>query len=539
MDSGEIKTNQAPTYYAKKKENERHAASRHDIIFAAFLAVFSILITDFVLWCNVGLGTSISACVILAATFIYLYKTRRHFSVYTVSAAATYVILSISLTFSDNAFSKFLAVCIMAVLYCVTVMDMTDARSRRPGSFRAISDLCRTAIIQPLDNIYPSMWAIFHRKGDDGKVSPRKTGGIFIGIMCSVPALCIIIPLLISSDEAFQSLMSKLNFDMSMEIIFSIIFGLILFVLLFAQAFSLKHGKAEKAEAKAFGGIADPASVCAFMCVVSIVYLLYLFSQLAYFFNAFSGILNSGFTMAQYARRGFFEMCVVCFINLIIVFLCNILSRKKNGKSSPAVKYPSLFICLFSLLLIATAISKMGMYINNFGMTHLRIFTSMFMILLAVVFISVILRLFIKNVPYMQISLIAAALILAVLQFADIDRVVTSYNINAYLDGRLSTIDFSTLENLESDAVVPYLFELLDSENAEVRGKAEALLHKHLYMHFDVVKDENGEKQLAVKHGGEVDFRSYNIHTYRAVKMLRENWRVFYDFDKVHPSDIR
>ena len=52
---------------------------------------------------------------------------------------------------------------------------------------------------------------------------------------------------------------------------------------------------------------------------VCAVYLAYLFSQLAYFVGGFSGILPEGFTRAEYARRGFFEMTCLAGVNLALM----------------------------------------------------------------------------------------------------------------------------------------------------------------------------------------------------------------------------
>ena len=49
-------------------------------------------------------------------------------------------------------------------------------------------------------------------------------------------------------------------------------------------------------------------TLCVALGMISLVYVLYLVSQLAYFSGGFSGILPKGYTMAEYARRGFFEM---------------------------------------------------------------------------------------------------------------------------------------------------------------------------------------------------------------------------------------
>ncbi len=514
----------------KKAEKKRVPSEKRDIVYAAILAVLSILTINCLCWGGVGIGVTITACALYIATFVYLFKLRRHFSPYTAAVGILFVILSTSLTFSDAGFGKVLAVITMAALYVVTVMDITAARYYPANSLRSVCDFFRTAVATPLDDMGRCMWALFHRKDDEGKISRRKTGGILAGIACAVPlVLIIVLPLLVSSDAAFQGLLSKLRLDMSTEIIVTLILGIVLFALLFSQAFAVKLEKNIIRE-KTVEHSVEPSAVCSFLCVLSFVYLLYIFSQLAYFFNAFSGILPKGFTMAEYARRGFFEMCAICIVNLVTVLISTHISRKTDGRSTPAVRIPSVFICGFSLLLIATSISKMAMYIKNCGMTHLRIFTSLFMIFPAVVFISVILRLFIKQIPYVQIALITASVLIAAAVFADIDKVVASYNINAYLNAKLDTIDTYTISRLDSDAVVPYLFRLAECDDALVAEDAKAILRIRFCKYFDVKPLGNGKWEIVEdsdKNG--YDFRGYNIYSYRARKLLLENMHFLFD----------
>lgn len=49
-------------------------------------------------------------------------------------------------------------------------------------------------------------------------------------------------------------------------------------------------------------------------------------------------------------------------------------------------------LSIFTLILIATAISKMVMYISVYGLTQLRFYTTWFMLLLAVIFVMIIVK---------------------------------------------------------------------------------------------------------------------------------------------------
>lgn len=120
-----------------------------------------------------------------------------------------------------------------------------------------------------------------------------------------------------------------------------------------------------------------PVTLNTFLGVVAFCYLLYLVSQLAYFFSAFEGILPEGYTQAEYARRGFFEMSALCSINLLMV-LVSIGQVRRNPEVPRLTRFLCLFILVFSLVLAACSASKMGLYIGVYGLTRLRVLTSLF-----------------------------------------------------------------------------------------------------------------------------------------------------------------
>ena len=191
-----------------------------------------------------------------------------------------------------------------------------------------------------------------------------------------------------------------------------------------------------------------------------------MFSQLAYFFSAFKGFLPEGyeFNVSTYARRGFFEMSAIAAINFLIIFGALLLSRKKNQKMCIPSRLICLFISVFTLIIIVTAISKMVLYIQGFGMTRLRITTSAFMVFLGIVFLSVILRLFISKVKVLRAALVTASTVLLILGVVNVDHVVAAYNYHAYKNKVLETIDVKTIYNLGEEGV-PYLVRLLEEDD--------------------------------------------------------------------------
>lgn len=110
------------------------------------------------------------------------------------------------------------------------------------------------------------------------------------------------------------------------------------------------------------------------------LYVVFIASQLPYFFSAFLGERPEGWLVySQYARSGFFELCHITAINLSVLTVANLLSKKPR-RESPPLKILNCLLSLLTLLLIATALSKMAMYIGVYGLSVRRLLPCLFMV---------------------------------------------------------------------------------------------------------------------------------------------------------------
>ncbi len=494
-------------------------SDRNSIIFALILACLSILcVNSYVFAPQPGLGASIFTVAIFFTLAAYLFKKRKAVTFYGVFCCAAYLVLAVS--FSVTGSNGFLIVNLLFVLSGVIYMEFMQ-RQKSDG-FRFIGGLCRAMFILTFGRIHYGVYALFHKEGSDGAVQKRKAGGVLIGAAIAFPFLIIIVPLLISSDAAFESLFSSITADTVREILVSLFLGALVFILLFSRAICIPREE-QKTYEKMSGRGMEPVIILTFLSMVSGIYVIYLFTQLAYFINGFAGLLPEGYSVAEYARRGFFEMSIICAINLLIVFLANLLCRKTDGKTPRAVKILSLFLCVFSLFLAATVLSKIILYIGSFGMTRLRILTSLFTILLVIIFISVAIGLFRKNVPYVRIALAAAAVLLLFATYADTDRLIAAYNIRAYQSGSLSSIDMVTISELDSHTVVPYVFDLLHDKNADVSRAAKGILSAHAEQIFKISDDRS-----SIEKHWESDWRAWNLAEQQAADLLANEFDKYY-----------
>lgn len=265
------------------------------------------------------------------------------------------------------------------------------------------------------------------------------------------------------------------------------------------------------------------ATAVTLFTILSVFYAVYLFSQLAYFFSAFSGILPEGYalTPANYARRGFFELCGVCSINLGLIALITGLSRRTDtGKIPLSVRITATLICVFSVIFTATALSKMLLYIGFYGLTRLRLLTSVFMVLLALFFVGVVIYLYLKKFPISKYIITVLAVSALAVGFADVDRTVAFYNVESYKIGALKEIDVNHLGGL-SDSAVPYIIYLLDAPDTDIRKQAATELYCRAEEFYEIDTSEYGKIKLKeIKESG---FSYYNYSREQAKRLIKKN----------------
>ena len=502
------------------KKEPRKTGSKRDMIYGGIFFFLSLLCANFFFYGSCGIAFAVVSVCLFGGGLLYLRPNRRGGGVYMGFCVLSYLLCALALVLSDSNLGTFLSICTMMVHSGITLMEMMSLRKGKRGTFKGVSDWFRTEFGLSFGNIGEVFYALFRKEKADGTVEKRKINSVLIGILCAIPVLLMVIPLLMGADGAFEGLMDKLSVDFGKEVPATLIFGFSLFVLFFGQHFGAHSREHEEQQSGNMRRGVDTAFLVTFFSVIALVYVLYLVSQLAYFFSAFSGLLPKDFTVAEYARRGFFEMFAVCVINLGLLFFALLGAKKKeNGKEPVMIRVLAVFLCLFSLVLIVTAMSKMNLYIQSFGMTYLRILTSVFMIFLCVVFCTMCLWIFVRKIPYMQVVVITATVLVLVLSFADPARVVADYNVKAYQTGKLESIDMAELGMLASDAVVPYAWELTEDPTDEVSRRAWGILYYHglNYGFF-----ENGGDEYSY------DWRAFNVTSYRAYRLILEHREEIY-----------
>ncbi len=464
-----------PNYYnavRKRKEEKKIDFSIFDYIFFGVFAVLSVCLVFFGFFCQMAIGYTISTIALVSALVIYIIKNGE-FTFLSISCLVLMVLSSIVFTlYGNDDISRFIAFVVMFVSTVLCTTSLTDKTVA--DNLNGVFKLIRT-FIAPIENAPTIAKSVLKH---DKKKTVLQVGG---AVLAAIPVLAIVISLLVSADAAFEGLVDKIASTLGTTVV-KLIVSVVVFVgvILFAVTckFELNNAKGKPFQLDKTRIINAPFAIT-FLGLIAFVYLVYMFSQTAYFFSGFLGILPTGyeFSFAEYARRGFFETEAISFINLAIMVLSVWLTiRRENGTLNPVIKGILTFIGVFTILFIATAISKMFMYIDEYGLTVLRLCTSAFMLATAIVIIAFIIRIFNPELKTIKYAVLISMLIFTVLSLCGIERTIADYNVNSYLSGKHKNIDMYTLGTL-SDNAIPYMVKLLDCDNETIKKEAEERIY--------------------------------------------------------------
>ena len=455
------------------------------------------------------LGELLFVILLYALTFVVVKLENARFNAPAVISLLSGLAVSFSTVISSNGGVRFFAFAYALASYTYFVYTVFGNKLAKGFTNLLLVDFFKSAFILP----FASFGKIFHglipKKGEKcGKGFLRVLFGIALAF-----SPCVIIIALLFYDESFRNLFKffdNIGFDTVVEHIVSAGFGIPVAMYVYGLLISSKDKKCENtpnAENCRVAGektkIAPVATVLAAVIPISLIYVIFFISQWKYYDSGFVGALPSETSYAEYARRGFFQLTAVAFINFVIIALVGLL-MKRDGKAAKIVqKAVSVIFSLMTLVLISTAAAKMIMYIDVYGLTPKRVYASWFICVLAVLFLLVIIKQFAQKLRLVTVSALVVTVMFAGLAFSNIDGIIARYNVERYMNGSLSEIDVVALIDC-GDSAVPALADYVkweDEKNGTDATRRPAVVYGEEYF-YNICFDSTERKQpytLAVR----------------------------------------
>lgn len=490
--------NDQQNYYAEKPVPEKiFSAEKPELLFLALMVLGGVCLCNFTLFAGYDLGFALAIPLCIWSSFGYLVCRGHRPTAYSTTLLALSTLCALGFARSDDGFVKFVLVCFLAVGINLGLCLLAQQNYRNPSSVGSLLDAPRAFFVHGFGGLSSALRGL--GEAVRANTFAKKGSAFLLGLCVSIPALLIIIPLLISADAAFSGLVDLMPEFQFYEFVVTVVLGLLLSGIFYTRCVSMHHETRTDTTKSVRKGV-HAITINTALCVVCLVYIAYLFSQLAYFVGGFAGILPEEYTLAQYARRGFGEMAMLTGINLGLICICLGVVNKETG-APLFTRILCLFICLVTLFFVSAASAKMLLYIESYGLTRLRVMTQIIMLFFALTTVIVTVWLFLPRLPYMKVVLILALVMGAATIWMDVDTLVAGYNVNAYLSGKLETVDVDYLNSL-SDGAVPHIAKLQQDEKYGTAAKNR-------------LKDRK-------QSNSDADFRSWNYVNHTAQQYLPE-----------------
>lgn len=420
---------------APVKQKEKPVFGKAELILSPLVFLFSVMFVRYVVSYTTGIISSVLFLTFITTAIVYLKKKGYSFSGFNKALTVTVYLFSFVFTITDNRFVKLLNSIFLVAAFAYLIFSVC---ADKKGIERYLPYAMKKALLEYPFNKFSAQPDILSESAKSSETSSN-VKRVIAGLLLAVPVTIIVGSLLMSADDGINRLFSNffdsINYEDTIIWIFQISIAIpvsfYFFGMLYRNAF--RSGIRELTEEESEYRIMKKRAVSNLVfysaaAPVLILYVMFFVSQASYFLSAFMGRLPEEFSYAEYARKGFFELCWIVVINLGIMIIMNLHSRNSGKEKTAVLKAYNIIFCIFTLILIATVLSKMIMYIDTYGLTVLRVYTTWFMVLCTLIFLLIFIKQFRTDMHMAKWISVGFTLMFALLCFSRSESLIVKYN---------------------------------------------------------------------------------------------------------------
>lgn len=455
----ESESNDIPKTQEQKNElNKGHVFSISESIYAWLCLIFGYAFCKVVPMYLNPLAAFLLICTLFAVTLVVTRLNSGKLTVNAIVSASSAILVNLSLVLCANK-----TIHTVSVLYGIlafTYFVYSAFENNIDGKFSnfMIADIFKSAVVMPFSSFGKMFTGMFASKNKSVSKTFLK---IILGLIVAVIPTVIVVSLL-SFDSDFTKLLNSVfsvklfsSSDWFTSLLFGIPVGMYLYGIFISSADKkCDYISKESCERSAVSMKISPCiTACTAVMPIFFVYILYFVSQFKYFCSAFTDVLPENYSYAEYARSGFFQLLAVTVINALIILALILFSKQNSNFEKIILKIVTILFSLATLILICSALSKMLMYINYYGLTPKRVYTSWFMVTLSLIVVAVIVKQIVGKLKLIPIATIICVVMVAVLSLGRVDSFIAKYNVDKYINNELPSVDIALLDNLSEDSI--------------------------------------------------------------------------------------
>lgn len=245
-----------------------------------------------------------------------------------------------------------------------------------------------------------------------GQTTRRNVLPVARGLLLALPILLVFTLFLVSADQVFAAYVNEvftLNiFDTLLEWLWrGILMVVVGWVVAGALAYALLHqsvgrGSNSVRQMTAFlqrGPSLGFTEAAVVLTLVNGLFVTFVWVQFAYLFGGRTNIRVDGFTYADYARRGFFELVFVAVLTLALILGLHWLTTRAGRRQRLLFNGLSTVMSGLVMVMLISAFQRLLLYEMAYGYTWLRLLVHTFMIWLGFVFVWFLLTLWGIRLP--------------------------------------------------------------------------------------------------------------------------------------------
>jgi hypothetical protein len=334
------------------------------------------------------------------------------------------------------------------------------------------------------------------------------------GLAITLPVLLIFGLLLSSADMVFgdllnQSLSWAIPDNPFAQFVLTAVFTwfcLTIFKLLLFHQDVQTPEAAPRAESKSRGFRLTMIEATMLLGSVDVMFLAFVLIQARYLFGGEANITAQGYTYAEYARRGFYELVAVSVMTIGLILALDAWTFRKRAIE----RYFRLLVgglIVLTMVLLVAAFRRLNLYENAYGYTRIRVMSAVFMLwlalLLSVLPVAIVRR---QHRVFYIASIIIALCFVLTLNLINMDGFIASRNIARF--EQTGKLDVPYLLSLSDDAV-PALADLVENPRLD-ENERPVLLNGLAWKLYNLDRDRAQRGTFGFHVGRERAWRALN-----------------------------
>ena len=187
------------------------------------------------------------------------------------------------------------------------------------------------------------------------------------------------------------------------------------------------------------------------LVLVNMLFTAFVAIQFTYLFGGAANVTEAGYTFADYARRGFFELLTVAILTMLLVLGLNWLTRRESKGQIRLFNGLGSVLVGLVLVMLVSAWRRMALYEAAFGYTELRLIVYVSMGWLGLTLVWFLLTLWLRPERFAIGALLAVIGFVVTLNLINPDLFIARQNLDRYVQS--GDLDAAYLATLSDDAV--------------------------------------------------------------------------------------